>query len=109
MHVPVASSAAPTLADLRMMTGFMRSHTSGAHFVYLHDDAGGGRAVTAASMLLLLKGDSWQTVQGDMTTGELSSISSAQSRAIGQLTSALAAAGRPLSGNPYSGARISSW
>jgi hypothetical protein len=109
MHLPVASGAAPTRVQLRTLANFMRRHASGGAYVYLHDDVGGGRAVATAEMLLLLRGESWQHVQQDMTPGELSSLSASQSMAVEQLTSALHSLGHSLPGNPYSGSRVYPW
>ena len=53
----------------------MRRYTAGGDSVYLHDDVGGGRAVTTAAMLLLLRGQSWLAVSAEMTTAELASLS----------------------------------
>ena len=109
MHVPVASGAAPTRVQLHTLANFMRSHASGGAYVYLHDDAGGGRVVATAEMLLLLRGEPWQHVQQEMTAGELSSLSPSQSMAVEQLTSALRSLGHSLPGNPYSGSRVYPW
>ena len=109
MHLAVISSAAPTLAQLRTLATFMRSNTSNGDYVYLHDDGGGGTAVSTASMLLIMKGELWQTVQKDLTSRELASLSSGQKQAIAQLTAALAAQGHFLPGNPYAGTRIYRW
>jgi hypothetical protein len=109
MQLAVASDAAPTPTQLHTLATFMRSNTSKGDYVYLHDDGGGGIAVSTASMLLIMKGESWQAVQKDLTSGELASLSSGQKRAIAQLTAALAAQGHFLPGNPYAGARIYRW
>ena len=109
MHLTVISSAAPTLAQLRTLATFMRSNTSNGDYVYLHDDGGGGTAVSTASMLLIMKGEPWQTVQKDLTSGELASLTSRQNQSIAQLTAALAAQGHFLPGNPYAGARTYPW
>lgn len=109
MHLAVASGAAPTLAQLRTLANFMRSHTSGGAYVYLQGEGGGGTVVAAASMILIMKGASWQAVQKDLIGGEVTSLSSAQTQAIAQLTSVLGAGGRSLRGNPYAGARLYPW
>jgi len=109
IRVTIAPGAAPTRAQLRTLAGFMHSHAVRGFYVYLHDDAGGGRAVAAAAMLLLLRGDPWPSIQEHFTAGELMSLSPGQSRAIGQLESALHFSGRPLPGNPYSGASLDPW
>jgi hypothetical protein len=109
MHLPMASGAAPTRIQLRTLANFMRSHASGGACVYLHDDAGGGRAVATAGMLLLLRGESWRNVRREMTAGELSSLSASQSTAVEQLTSALHSQGHSQPGNPYSDSRVYPW
>jgi hypothetical protein len=109
VRLTISPGAAPTWTQLRTLAGFMHSHATRGFFVYLHDDAGGGRSVAAAAMLLLLRGGSWPAIREDFTAGELMSLSPAQSRAIGQLASALRSAGRPLPGNPYSGAKLAPW
>lgn len=60
-------------------------------------------------MLLLLRGGSWLAIREHFTAGELMSLSPGQSRALGQLASALRSAGRSLLGNPYSGAKLAPW
>jgi len=109
MHLNVDSGAAPTLTELRAMANFMRGNTSGGSYVYLHDEGGGGTAVSAASMLLLMRGESWHAVRNMLSAGELASLSGAQAHAIAELTSALDAEGRPIPGNAYSGARVYAW
>lgn len=109
MHLAMTSDAAPTLAQLRTLAAFMRSDTSKGDYVYLHDYGGGGTVVSTASMLLILKGESWQAVRKDLTSGELASLTSGQKQAIAQLAAALAAEGNSLPGNPYAGARIYPW
>ena len=109
MHALVATGTAPSLAQLRTLASFMRSHTSGDAHVFLHDAGGGGVAVTTAGMLLLMKGDSWPLVQQELSSGEIASLSDAQRQAITELTSALQAQGQPIRGNPYSGVETGSW
>ena len=57
--------------------------------MFLHDDVGGGRAVTTAAMLLLLRGQSWPTVSAELTTAELAALSAGQRVAINRLEAAL--------------------
>jgi hypothetical protein len=109
LDLDVASGAAPTWTQLQTLAGFMRTHTRNGDSVYVHDDVGGGRAVVTACMLLLLRGDSWATVRGDVTAQTLSALSPAETQAVDQLRSALAARGKSLAGNPYSKARIDRW
>ena len=109
MHAMVADGSAPTLAQLRALASFMRSRTSGDAHVFLHDGGGGGVAVATASMLLLMKGESWPLVQQELSSGEIASLTDAQRRSITELTSALEAQGQPVRGNPYSGVETGSW
>jgi hypothetical protein len=109
MHAVVATGTAPTLAQLRTLASFMHSHTSGGAYVFLHDEGGGGVAVATASMLLLMKGESWPTVQHELDSGEIASVTTGQMQAITELTSALKAQGKSLRGNPYSGAKTDLW
>lgn len=109
MHMNLTAGAAPTLTELRTMANFMHSNTSGGSYVYLHDEAGGGTAVSAASMLLLMGGESWQAVQNTLSASELASLSGTQKHAIAELVSALDAQGRSIPGNEYNGARVYAW
>lgn len=109
IRLTIAPGAALGWPQLHTLAGFMHSHAVRGFYVYLHDDAGGGRAVSAAAMLLLLRGGSWPAIQAHFTAGELESLNPSQSHAIGQLASALRSAGRSLPGNPYSGAQIDPW
>ena len=110
LSLAVAPDAAPTLAQLYTLANFMRS-TARSGSVYVHDDVGGGRAIATASMLLLLRGLPWPTVQHDVTATELKSLSERQEQDIQLLISALQspAPGNSIHGNPYSGARIDLW
>lgn len=105
----VVPRTALTWVQLRTLADFMRSHTSGGDSVYLHDDAGGGRVVAAADMLLLLRGMAWPAVAQGMTTGERQSLSNGQLRAIKQLISALHPGFHSSPGNPYADARLDPW
>jgi hypothetical protein len=105
----VAPGDAPTLTQLQTLATFMRAHTQNGNFVYLHDDVGGGRAVATASMLLLLRGSSWTTVQREMTAPALGTLSQRQEQAVTQLIAALQSHGKSLPGNPYAKARTDPW
>lgn len=109
LQLTLADGAAPTLAQLRTLASFMGSHTVNGNSVYVHDDDGGDRAVATAAMLLLLKGMSWPAVQQAVSTAELNTLYSRQSTAINQLISALNAPGKPINGNPYTGAKVVLW
>jgi hypothetical protein len=56
LYLAVPPDGTPTGAQLRLLAGFVRRYTERGAWVYLHDDVTGGRAVTAAAMLLLLRG-----------------------------------------------------
>ena len=106
LRIPVPLGGAPTWRQLRVLVVFMRIHTTGGDYVYLHDDTGDGRAATAAVMLLMLRSGSWHgTVTGVGATG----CGCAQRLAIRQLGSALRPRHGVLPGNPYSAARRDSW
>jgi hypothetical protein len=109
LQLTLTGGSAPTLAQLRTLTSFMSSHAVGGNDVYIHDDDGSDRAATTAAMLLLVKGMSWPAVQQAVSATELSSLYSSQSAAISQLISALSAQGKPVHGNPYSGAKVVLW
>jgi hypothetical protein len=106
LRLPVPLGGAPSWRQLRILTFFMRIHTTKGDLVYLHDDTGDGQAATAAAMLLMLRGESRSgTVAGVGSTGS----GAAQRLAIRQLGSALRPGHGPLPGNPYSAARRQPW
>jgi hypothetical protein len=112
---PVASGAAPTWPQLAALAAFMRARAGGVRTVYLHDENGGGAAVVTAQMLLLLRGDTAAQASGWLTAAERHSLRPAQSRAIAQLSSALArnanaarATGNQPA-NPYAAAIVTDW
>jgi hypothetical protein len=109
LNSPVAPNTAPGLGQLETMATFMRTHATNGNSVYVHDADGGGSAVTTACMLLLLRGDTWSAVQHDIASAGLSELSSGESHAIAELTTALNTPGRHISGNPYSGAKTYPW
>ena len=94
MQLAVAAAAAPPMTQLHTLAAFMHSNTAKGDYVYLHDDGGGGIAVSTASMLLIMKGQSWQAVQKDLTSGELAS---AKQRAKTSHSTADSSPGRPRS------------
>jgi hypothetical protein len=109
LSLAVPPGAAPTWGQLRVLAGFMRRRTVDGGSVYLHDDVGGGRAVAAADMLLLLRGEAWPAVSRGMTTAELRSLSNGQLLAINQLISGLDPIGPAPVGTPYAAARLDPW
>jgi hypothetical protein len=89
LSMPLPQDASPPRAKLHVLLGFMRRYTAGGGWVYIHDDVGGGRAVTTAAMLLLLRGQNWPAVSAEMTTEDLGSLSGGQRLAIKGLEAAL--------------------
>jgi hypothetical protein len=94
LYVPLSVGMSPTVAQLRVLAGFMRRYTAGGSWVYLHDDVGGGRVATTAAMLLLLRGQAWPAVSAEVTTADLDSLSHGQWLAIERLEAALRPAGK---------------
>jgi hypothetical protein len=109
LYLPVAPNTAPTWSQLRELAAFMRRHTAGGSSVYLHDDVGGGRAVTTAEMLLLLNGRGMPAASADMTAAERGSMCDCQRLALKRLSSALHPAGHIPAGDPYAAARLDPW
>ena len=109
LHLSLAPGAAPAWPQLRRLAAFMRRQTAGGASVYLHDDVGGGRAIVAATMLLLLRGESWAAVSRGWPPGEVQLLSLGQMRAINQLISALSRAHPGRAANPYAAARLGLW
>jgi hypothetical protein len=105
LYLAVSPGAAPTWAQLLAAARFMHRNTERGGWVYVHDDAGGPRAVTTAAMLLLLRGQTWATVSAEVTPAALRSLSGQQRLALEQLRSALHLPGRSPAGNPYAAAR----
>jgi hypothetical protein len=107
-----APGNAPTWSQLASLLVFMHKYASAGETVYMHDSSGGGRAVTTADMLLLLRGESWRRASVWMTAAERQSLSGNQRRAIQQLISALlpeTSEGNSGQRNPYAAARVTSW
>jgi hypothetical protein len=109
LTLDVPPDSAPTWAQLQALATFLRAHAKNGDSVYVHDDIGGGRALSTACMLLLLRGTSWAAVQREATATGLKTLSPAQTQAVNQLNSALHSNGKSLSTNPYSNARIDPW
>jgi hypothetical protein len=109
LYLPVAPGASPSLAQLRVMAGFMRANTAHGGSVFVHDDIGGGRAVATAAMLLLLRGETWPTVTAQLTKADLQTLNAGQLVAINQLSSALSEPGSRSPANPFAAARIDRW
>jgi hypothetical protein len=89
LYLAVPQGDAPTKAQLRLLAGFVRRCTERGGWVYLHDDVDGGRAVTTAAMLLLVRGQPWAAVSAQLTPAALGSLSDDQRLALNQLRSAL--------------------
>jgi hypothetical protein len=110
LYLALPTAAAPTLAQLRDLAGFVRRYRERGAWVYMHDnDTGGARAVTAAAMLLLLNGQTWAAMSAAMRPAGLGSLDEQQRLALEQLSSALHPAGGRPSGNPYAAARLEPW
>jgi hypothetical protein len=109
LYLAVRPGTAPTWRQLRVLVSFLRGHTARGGTVYLHDDTGGGRAVTTAAMLLLLRGQAWPSVSAEMTPAELGSLCECQRLAIKRLRSALHPIGHSSAGDPYAAARLDPW
>lgn len=109
LYLPVPQDAAPTWAQLRRLAVFMRRHTKGGAWVYVHDNVGGGQVVTTAAMLLLLRGQPWPAVSAAITPAGFAAMCDCQRLALKRLRSALHQAGRSPAGNPYAAARLEPW
>jgi len=109
LYLAVPPGAAPTWAQLLELTMLMHRTTERGGLVYVHDDSGGPRAVTAAAMLLLLRGRTWATMSAEITPAALGSLNGPQRLALAQLWSVLSRRGRSPAGNPYATARLEPW
>jgi len=109
LYLPVPPGASPSLAQLRIMAGFMRASTAHGGTVFVYDDIGGGRAVATAAMLLLLRGETWPKVTAQLTKADLQTLNAGELVAINQLSSALREPGSRSAANPYAAARIDRW
>lgn len=89
LYLAVPQGDAPTQTQLRLLAGFVRHYTERGGWVYLHDDVDGGRAVTTAAMLLLLRGQPWAAVSAQLTPAALGSLTDDQRLALNQLRAAL--------------------
>src|ERR1700727_1474008 len=89
LYLSLSPGMSPTTAQLRDLAGFMRMYTAKSNWVYLHDAVGGGRAVTTAAMLLLLRGQTWSAMSTEITTAGLDSLSDGQRLAVKQLEDGL--------------------
>ena len=120
LYLPLTAGAAPTWTQLRKLAGFVRRYRERGDWVYVHDETAGagGRAVTAAAMLLLLDGQTWTAMSAQLTPAGLGSLDERQRLALEQLGSALhptgpknpknTKGGQP-AGNPYAAARLEPW
>jgi hypothetical protein len=120
LYLPLTAGAAPTWAQLRKLARFVRRYRERGDWVYVHDQmaGAGGRALTAAAMLLLLDGQTWTAMSAQLTPAGLGSLDERQRLALEQLGSALhpigpknpknPKGGQP-AGNPYAAARLEPW
>jgi hypothetical protein len=109
LYLPLSAGMSPTWAQLRVLAGFMRRYTARGGSVYLHDDVGGGRAVTTAAMLLLLRGQTWSAASAEITTPDLDSLSDGQWLAVERLEDALHPAGPHPAGRSGATVRLDPW
>lgn len=108
LWLPLATGAAPTAADLDSLVSFVRRYDSGSDVVLVHDDVGGGRAITAGLMLLMLRGGSMDAVMSTLSAEERQLLSAQQSSALATLHEALTGQG-DLTGNGYREAVTLRW
>jgi hypothetical protein len=109
LYLPLSPGTSPTSTQLRTLASFMRRYTARGSWVYLHDDAGGGRAVTTAAMLLLLRGETWSAASAEITTADLESLSDGQRLAVKRLEDALHPAGQHPAGTSGATVRLDPW
>jgi hypothetical protein len=108
LSLPVVVGEPPTSADLIQLVPFVRRYSSGDAVVYVHDDDGGGRAITAGLMVLLLMGKSRDEAMSTLTAAEERQLSPNQSRALLALSKALTDPGADPA-NPYREAAVLRW
>lgn len=89
LALPIPPDAAPSPADLDQLVSFLRSHEQSSDVVYVHDDVGGGRVVSLAAMLLMLRGDPLNSVLATLSADELRHMSAGQWAALYALEAAL--------------------
>jgi protein-tyrosine phosphatase len=89
LALPIPPDAAPSPADLDQLVAFLRSHEQSSDVVYVHDDVGGGRVVSLAAMLLMLRGDPLNSVLATLSADELRHMSAGQWAALYALEAAL--------------------
>jgi hypothetical protein len=109
LYLPLSAGMSPTSAQLRTLASFMRRYTARGGWVYVHDDVGGGRAVTTAAMLLLLRGQTWSAASAEITTADLDSLSDGQRLAVKRLEDALHPAGPHPAGTSGATVRLDPW
>jgi len=90
LESPLAARQAPTWPQLENLGRFLQLQRGGG-IAYIHDDgeAGGGRAVVTAQMLLLLSGTSLPEVLRKMTAEDYRSLSNEQLIRVRDLATAL--------------------
>jgi hypothetical protein len=108
LSLPLAAEAAPTADDLATLVTFVRRYDNGSAVVYLHDDVGGDRAVTAGLMLLLLRGESLGAVMTTLSPAEQRGLGSHQWLALVALSQAMTEHVEPAV-NPYHQAVSLKW
>lgn len=93
LRLPLATGEAPTAADLATLVTFVRRYDSGSDVVLVHDDVGGGRAITASLMLLMLRGESLDAATSSLSPEERQRLSTWQWSGLASLHQALTAYG----------------
>ncbi|SCL24184.1 hypothetical protein GA0070624_2873 [Micromonospora rhizosphaerae] len=103
LGLPLAVGEAPTTADLATLASFVRRYENGSAVVLVHDDVGGGRAVTTGLMLLMLRGESLDAVTGTLPAADKRHLSAGQWDALRALNQVLAGPGRATPGTRVGG------
>jgi hypothetical protein len=95
LPLPIATDEAPTAAGLATLVAFLRRYATGSAVVYIHDDIGGGRAITTGLMLLMLRGESLGAATSTLLPGEERRLSPHQWTALVSLFQALTEQANP--------------
>jgi protein-tyrosine phosphatase len=89
LALPLAHGEVLNAQQLATLVAVIRRHQKESGVVYLHDDIGGGRVLTTAAMLLLLRGQPLDTVLSAFSADELKRLSAVQLSALQTLSRAL--------------------
>jgi hypothetical protein len=99
---------APGVADLTWLVAFVQRHETAGGVVYMHDDVGGGRVISAALMLLMLRGEPLGAALTTLTPAQQRLVTSRQWSAVAALSQALTEHVDPAA-NPYAGVVALRW